>query len=149
MPTLATNKKARHDFELLEEFEGGLKLSGPEVKAVRAGNVSLQGSFLIFQRGELYLKNTHIGPYAPAGPLNPTDPRHDRKVLVHKKELNRLRAKHDEEGLTIVPISLYTSRGFVKLGFAVARGKKKHEKRDTIKKRELDREVRARINDRS
>lgn len=149
MPTLATNKKARHDFELLEEFEGGLKLLGSEVKSARAGNVSLQGSFLIFQRGELYLKNTHIGSYAPAGALNPADPRQDRKVLVHKKELNRLRAKADEDGLTIVPISLYTSRGFVKLGFAVARGKKKYEKRETIKNRDLDREVQSRLNDRS
>src|SRR5262249_14797545 len=106
-------------------------------------------AFLTIQHGELYLKNAHIGPYAPAGINNPTDPRHDRKVLVHKRELNRLRNKHEEERLTIVPISLYTSRGFVKLGFALARGKKMHEKRDTIKKRELDREVRARLNDRS
>ncbi len=95
------------------------------------------------------MKNAHIGPYAPAGAQNPTDPRHDRKVLIHKKEMARLRAKHDEERLTIVPISLYTSRGFVKLGFALARGKKKHEKRDTIKKRDLDREIRSRINDRT
>lgn len=145
MPTLATNKKARHDFELLEEFEAGLKLTGPEVKSVRAGNVSLTGSFLTLQHGELYLKNTHIGPYAPAGPMNSPDTRRDRKVLVHKRELNRLRAKHEAERLTIVPISLYTSRGFVKLSFALARGKKKHEKRDTLKKRDLDREIRARL----
>ena len=147
MSTLATNKKAHHDFELLEEFEGGLKLTGAEVKSVRAGNVSLTGSFLTLQHGELYLKNAYIGHYAPAGKEQPENTRTDRKVLVHKRELNRLRAKHEAERLTIVPISLYTSRGFVKLGFALARGKKKHEKRETLKKRDLDREIRARLKD--
>lgn len=145
MPPLATNKKAHHDFEILDEFEGGLKLTGPEVKSVRAGNVSLNGAFLTLQRGELYLKNTHIGHYAPAGKDQPIDTRHDRKVLVHKRELARLKAKHEAERLTIVPISLYTSRGFVKLGFALARGKKQHEKRETLKKRDLDREIRTRL----
>lgn len=145
MTPLAANKKAYHDFEILDEFEGGLKLRGPEVKAVRAGNVSLSGAFLTIQRGELYLKNAHIGHYAPAGKDQPEDTRGDRKVLVHKRELQRLRAKHEAERLTIVPISLYTSRGFVKLGFALARGKKKHEKRETLKQRDLDREVRARL----
>lgn len=145
MPALATNKKAYHDFEILEEFEGGLKLSGAEVKSVRAGNVSLSGSFLTLQGNELYLKNAHIGHYAPAGKDQPEDTRHDRKVLVHKRELLRLKAKHEAERLTIVPISLYTSRGFVKLGFALAKGKKKHEKRETLKKRDLDREIRARL----
>lgn len=145
MATLATNKKAYHDFEILDEFEGGLKLTGPEVKAVRAGNTSLTGSFLTLQHGELYLKNAHIGHYAPAGHDQPEDTRHDRKVLVHKKELARLRTKHETERLTIVPISLYTSRGFVKLGFALAKGKKQHEKRETLKQRDLDREVQARM----
>ncbi len=145
MSTLATNKKAYHDFELIEEFEGGLKLIGPEVKSIKAGNVSLQGAFLTFQRGELFLKNAHVGPYQPAGANNPDDPRRDRKVLVRKRELNKLRAKYQEERLTIVPISLYTAHGLVKLGFALARGKKKHEKRETIKKREVERELRARL----
>jgi SsrA-binding protein len=145
MPVLATNKKARHDFELLEELEGGLKLSGAEVKSVRRGDVSLAGSFLTVQRGELYLKNAHIGHYAPAGPNQEVDTRRDRKVLVHARELKRLRAKNETERLTIVPISLYTARGFVKLGFALAKGKKQHEKRETIKKRDADREIRARL----
>lgn len=145
MPTLALNKKAKHDFELLEELEGGLKLTGAEVKSARAGNVSLMGSFLTFQHGELYLKNAHIGHYAPAGKAQPEDTRHDRKVLIHKKELARLRAKHEADRLTIVPISLYTSGGFVKLGFALARGKKQYEKRETIKQRDLDREIRSRL----
>lgn len=145
MTTLATNKKAHYDFELLEDFEGGLKLTGPEVKSVRAGNTSLTGAFLTFQKGELYLKNAHIGHYASAGKDQPENTRLDRKVLVHKRELNRLRAKHEAERLTIVPISLYTSRGFVKLGFALARGKKKHEKRETLKQRDLDREIRTRM----
>jgi len=145
MSTLATNKKAFHDFEVLDEFEGGLKLTGAEVKSVRKGDVSLAGSFLTLQRGELYLKNAHIGHYPPAGKEQPLDTRHDRKVLVHKRELHRLQAKHEAERLTIVPISLYTSQGFVKLGFALAKGKKKHEKRETLKKRDLDREIRTRL----
>ena len=145
MPTLATNKKAHHDFEILEEFEGGLKLTGAEVKSVRKGDVSLAGAFLTIQRGEIFLKNAHIGHYAPAGPNQPEDTRRDRKVLVHARELKRLRAKNEAERLTIVPISLYTQRGFVKLGFALAKGKKKHEKRETIKKRDVERELRARM----
>lgn len=145
MPEFATNKKARHAFELLEEFEGGLQLTGAEVKSVRAGNVSLTGSFLTLQRGELILKHAHIGHYAPAGATQPENTRLDRKVLVHRRELRRLQAKHEAERLTIVPISLYSSRGFVKLGFALAKGKKQHEKRETLKKRDLDREIRARM----
>lgn len=145
MPSLASNKKAHHDFDLLEEFEGGLKLTGPEVKSVRAGNTSLAGAFLTIQHDQLILKNAHIGHYAPAGQSQPENTRVDRPVLVHKRELNRLRSKHEAERLTIVPISLYTSRGFVKLGFALAKGKKKHEKRETLKQRDLDREIRARL----
>lgn len=145
MATLAVNKRARFDYDLLEEMEGGLKLTGPEVKSVRAGHVQFKGAFLHVFRGELWLKNLFISPYAPSGTREEYDPGRDRKVLVKKRELVRLAAKSHADGLTLVPISLYTRGSFLKLGFALARGKKQYEKRDAIKKREVTRELRERM----
>ncbi|MFA5946314.1 MAG: SsrA-binding protein SmpB [Patescibacteria group bacterium] len=142
MSDLAVNRQALHDFEVLDTYEGGLVLTGAEVKSARAGHVNLKGSFLTMQNGELILKNAHIGHYAPAGSAEGYDPTHDKKVLVHKKELNILRGRHEAERLTMVPISLYTSKSRVKLKFVLARGKKKHEKRAVIKARDLDRDTR-------
>lgn len=145
MATLAVNKRARFDYDLLEETEGGLKLSGPEVKSVRAGHVQFKGAFLHVFRGELWLKNLFISPYAPAVQGDAYDPGRDRKVLVKRRELARLAAKTQADGLTLVPISLYTRGSFLKLGFALARGKKQFEKRDATKKREVNRELRERM----
>lgn len=143
MADLAQNAKARHDFEFLQTFEGGIALTGAEVKAVKAGNVQLKGSFLAFQKGELYLKHAHVGHYAPSGRKDENhDTRRDRKVLIHKKELNLLLGRISTERLTIVPISLYTVRSLVKLKFALARGKKKHEKREDLKARDIERDIR-------
>jgi SsrA-binding protein len=141
MADLAQNRKAFHDFEMLETFEGGLVLTGPEVKSAKNGNVNLKGSFLLFQKGQLVLKGMHIGAYAPAGNTEAYNPTRDRVVLVHKKEMNKLRAKNEAERLTIVPLSLYTARSLVKVKFALARGKKQFEKRDSIKERDLSRDV--------
>ncbi len=141
MPDLAVNRKASHDFEFLQTFEGGLALLGPEVKSVKAGNANLKGAFITIQRGELYLKHAHIGHYAPSGPQEKDETQRDRKILVHKKELNLLRGKLEAERLTIVPLSLYTAKSLVKLKFALARGKKQHEKRDAIKARDVARDV--------
>lgn len=145
MPTLATNKKAAHDYEFLEKFEGGLKLTGPEVKSVKAGHIQLQGAFLHVRGGELWLKGATVSKYAPAGPQPDYDPARDRKVLVHRRELSRLVGKTQEKGLTLVPISVYTHTTLVKLGFALARGKKQFEKREAIKKRDVEREIRSRM----
>ncbi|TAK03243.1 SsrA-binding protein SmpB [Patescibacteria group bacterium] len=145
MPTLAFNKRAGFDYDLLETLEGGLKLTGAEVKSVRAGHVQFKGAFLHVFRGELWLKNLFISPYAPAADKETHDPGRDRKVLVKKRELARLAAKTHADGLTLVPISLYTRGSFLKLGFALARGKKRFEKRDAIKKREVNRELRERM----
>ncbi|MBT4857508.1 SsrA-binding protein SmpB [Candidatus Uhrbacteria bacterium] len=142
MPTLATNKYARSDYDLVQQFEGGLALTGAEVKAAKKGNLHLRGSFMRVRGGELWLKNTHIGHYAPAGPSDDYDPIRERKVLVHKKELRILTDKTHAQGLTIVPIRVYTKGALVKVGFALARGKRKHEKRDALKKRDLDRQAR-------
>jgi len=146
MSTLAVNKKAKFDYEILDTHEAGLVLTGPEVKSVKAGQVQLKGAFLHIKNGELWLKNAFIAKYKPAATYQEDyDAQRDRKVLVHKRELKRLIGKKQAEGLTIVPLSIYTKGNLIKLQFAVARGKKKYEKRETIKKRDVDRQLRARM----
>ncbi|NBS41244.1 SsrA-binding protein SmpB [bacterium] len=145
MPPLASNKKALHDYEFLEKFEGGLKLTGPEVRSVKDGHIQLQGSFLHIRNRELWLKNATVSKYAPAGPQLGYDPIRDKKVLLHRREINRIMGKIQEKGLTLVPISVYTHAALIKIEFALARGKKQYEKRETIKKRDVQREMRARM----
>lgn len=145
MPTLATNARAKHDYTFLEKFEGGLVLTGAEVKSAKAGSVNLKGAFLLVRNGELVISGMHIAPYAPAGPRAEYKPTRDRNVLVHRKEINKLRAKAEAERLTIVPISVYTKGNLVKLEFALARGKREFEKRETIKKRDIERELRQKM----
>ncbi len=139
---LAENRRARHDYEFLEKFEGGLVLTGPEVKAAKAGRAQLNGAFLFVRGGELWLNNAQIARYAPAGPQPDYQPQRLRKVLVTRRELDRLLGKTHGTGLTLVPISLYVQRGLVKLSFALARGKRAYEKRETIKRRQAAREDR-------
>jgi SsrA-binding protein len=145
MPPLAFNKRAGYDYELLEKFEGGLALTGPEVKSAKAGHVQFKGSFLNIRNGELWIKNLHISKYAPAGTQETYDPIRDRRVLIHKREINRLVGKTQADGLTLVPISVYVRRHLLKIEFALARGKRQFEKRATIRKREVDRELRDRM----
>ncbi|MBT3231137.1 SsrA-binding protein SmpB [Candidatus Uhrbacteria bacterium] len=141
MPTLATNKRAKFDYDLIHEFEGGLVLTGAEVKSAKKGHMSLQGSFLTVRKNELWLRNTHIGKYAPAGEQTDYNPTQDRKVLVHKAEIKKMIGKKDSQGLTIVPIRVYTKGSLVKIAFALARGKRKYEKRDSIKKRDIEKRM--------
>lgn len=145
MPELAKNSRALHDFELLQKFEGGLLLTGAEVKAAKMGHVNLKGAFLDIVNGELIIHGMHIGHYAPAGKADAYVPAHDRKVLVHRQEINTLRGKHEAERLTIVPISVYNKGNLVKLEFALARGKRQYEKRDAAKRRDIEREIRQRM----
>jgi SsrA-binding protein len=145
MATLALNKKAKFDYDLQDIYEGGLVLTGAEVKSIKAGHVQLKGAFLDVKKGELWLKNMHVSKYGPAGPQEDYVADRDRKVLVHKRELKRLIGKKKAEGLTLVPIRLYIKFRKVKLEFAVGRGKKKYEKRETIKKRDVDRQIRQRM----
>jgi len=142
MPTLATNKRARFDYDFIHEFEGGLMLTGAETKAAKKGNMNLQGAFLTIRKNEVWLRNAHIGKYAPAGEQKDYDTTQDRKVLVHKAEIKKMVGKKNSEGLTIVPIRVYTKGSLVKIAFALARGKRKYEKRDSIKKRDIDRRIR-------
>lgn len=145
MPTLAINKRAGFDYDLLEEYEGGLVLTGAEVKSAKAGHLQLKSAFLHIRGAELWLKGSFIAKYAPAGKQDSYNATRDRKVLLHAREIARLIGKAQTEGLTLIPKSVYTRGNRVKLGFALARGKKKYEKRATIKKRELDRELREKM----
>ena len=137
---VARNRKARHQFEVLETLEAGMELRGPEVKSIRAGNVSFQDSFARVERGEIWLHSLHISPYEQANRAN-VDPTRPRKLLVGKHEIRRLAAKVEEKGLTLVPLDIHFSRGYAKVTIAVGRGKKLHDKRETLKRREQEREA--------
>lgn len=145
MTTLAINKKAKFDYELLDKHEAGLVLTGAEVKSAKAGHVQLKGAFLDIKNNELWLKNSFISKYGPAGKQEEYDHGRNRKLLVHKRELKRLIGKKQTDGLTLVPLRLYTKGDLIKLEFAVARGKKKYEKRELIKKRDVDRQIKERM----
>jgi SsrA-binding protein len=139
--TIARNKKALHEYQILETWEAGIVLAGPEVKSVRAGHVSLAESFARIERGELWLHDMHISPYDPASRWN-ADPLRPRKLLMHRREIRRLIGATEQKGLTLVPLELYLLRGRVKVGLALARGKKLHDKRESLKRKDMEREVR-------
>lgn len=135
------NRRAGHDYTLLERFEAGLVLTGGEVKSVKAGHFHLEEAFVRLRNGEAWLFNAHIPPYCSADFQN-YDPRRERKLLLHKKEILKLEQKTGEKGLTLVPLSCYTKGGNIKLEIALARGRKSYEKREEIKRREQEKEIR-------
>jgi SsrA-binding protein len=141
---VADNRKAAHDYFFLETFEAGLALTGTEVKAIREGRANLRDAYCRFDRGEAYLLGAHIGQYSHGG-YAAHDPARPRKLLLHRDELNKLLGKTTEKGLTIVPVRMYFKGARVKLAIALAKGKKLYDKRETIKRREADRETRAAI----
>ncbi|MDP3836594.1 MAG: SsrA-binding protein SmpB [bacterium] len=147
MPTLAHNRRASFDFELLENYEAGLILSGQEAKSAKAGHVNLKGAHISLRNKlsgpEAWLLNAHISAYSYAGQLEGYNPTQERKLLLTKKELAHLVGKTQEKGLTLVPLKMYTKRSFVKLEFALGRGKKKYDKREAIKKRDVERQIRT------
>jgi len=145
---VATHRKARFEYEILEKVEAGIALLGPEVKSLRAGNASLADAYAVVRRGEVVLVNAHISPYAQASRENP-DPRRERKLLLHRSEIARLGAKVAERGLTLVPLSIYFRDGRAKVELALARGRRRHDKRDAIREREQEREVRRAVRVRS
>ncbi len=140
--TLVDNRKALYDYEVLEKFQAGLVLTGQEVKSVKNGHLSLKGAYVTFHNGDAYLTNAHITKYKQAGNLDDYDPTHSRRLLLKKKEIRYLQGKLEEKGLTIVPLSVYTKNRFVKMEIAVAKGKKQYDKRETLKKRDTQRELR-------
>ena len=137
---ITSNRRATHDYEILETFEAGLVLLGPEVKSLREGRANLSDSYAVLRRGEAFLVNAHVSPYEKAGRDN-AEPRRERKLLMHRAEISRLGPKLAERGFTLVPLSLYFKAGRAKVELGLARGKKQYDTRQTLKKLEQDREI--------
>ena len=137
---IASNKKAFHDYFVLQKFEAGIALTGTEVKSLRAGKANLKDSYVTFKDGEACLFGLHISPYSH-GNLQNHDPERTRKLLLHRREIDKLHVEVTEKGLTVVPLRLYFKGGRVKTEIAVVRGKKQYDKRESERKRELDREA--------
>ncbi len=147
MASYAENRKARFNYEILEKFEAGIELVGQEVKAVRGGQMSLEGAFVIIRGGEAFLINANISPFQPANAPKDYDPLRNRKLLLTKKEIAELAGNEKNKSLTIVPLSVYNKGRKVKVEIAVVKGKKQYDKRESIKRRETDREVQRTLKD--
>jgi SsrA-binding protein len=139
--TVVSNRKARHDYDLLERFETGIVLTGAEVKSLRGGRGSLTEAFARVRDGEVWLEGMHIPPYEQASDKRTYDPIRPRKLLLHRKEIERLMGKTAEKGLSLVPLRVYFSHGIAKLELALARGRRRYEKRQAIAEREHKREM--------
>jgi SsrA-binding protein len=133
---VASNRRARYDYEILETFEAGIVLAGPEVKSLRAGRANLRESFAVARRGEIFLQKLHISPYEPATRANPADPLRDRKLLLKRAEIAKLAGRVEERGLTLVPLSIYFKDGRAKVELALARGRHTYDKRAALRERE-------------
>jgi SsrA-binding protein len=144
---IADNRKAQHDFHLLETFEAGVALVGTEVKAIREGRVNLRDSFARVDGGEIFVHNVHIGAYSSRGYAD-HEPLRPRKLLLHRREIEKLIGKTTERGMTMVPVRMYFKNGRVKVAISLAKGKKDYDRRETIKRREVDRETRAAVKER-
>jgi SsrA-binding protein len=144
---IADNRKAFHDYHILETFEAGIALLGTEVKGIREGRANLRDSYAQVEKGEVWLYNVHINPYSHRGYVD-HDPKRRRRLLLHKYEIRKLIGKTVEKGLTLVPTKLYFKGGKVKVSLALAKGKQAHDKRETIRRREVDRETRAAVKER-
>jgi len=142
--SIAENRKAFHDYHLLETFEAGIVLLGTEVKSIREGRVNLRDSFARVEDGEVFLYNVNISPYSHRGYAD-HEPLRRRKLLLHRDEIRKLIGKTVEKGMTLVPVRLYYKNGRVKVAVSLAKGKKEYDKRETIRRREADRETRAAI----
>jgi SsrA-binding protein len=144
---IAENRKAFHDYHLVESFEAGIVLLGTEVKAIREGRVNLRDSFARIEDGEVYLYNVNISPYSHRGYAD-HEPMRRRKLLLNRNEILKLVGKTVEKGMTLVPVRMYFKNGRVKVAVSLAKGKKEYDKRETIKRRETERETRAAIKER-
>lgn len=144
---VATNKKARHDYFIEDTFEAGIVLTGTEVKSIRQGKLNLKDSFARVKDGEVLLINMHISPYEQGNRFN-TDPTRSRKLLMHKREINRLIGQTKEQGYALVPLSVYFKNGFAKVELALAKGKKLYDKRESLKEKEAKRDVERAFRDR-
>ncbi len=147
MKIIAQNKKARYDFEILSTYEAGLVLCGTEIKSIRAGRVQLKDGYGKIQEGEAFLHDIYIEPYQNAGPFN-HDPTQPRKLLLHKKEIQRLYGKIQEKGLTLIPLRVYMKNGKAKVELGLGKGKRKYEKREDIKRQDAKREIQRNLRQR-
>ena len=141
---IADNRKARHDYHILETYEAGIALLGTEVKAIREGRVNLRDSYARTESGEVWMMNVHISPYSHRGYADHAETR-QRKLLLHRHEIRKLIGRTAEKGLTLVPLQMYFKNGRVKVLVGLARGKQAHDKRETIRRREVDRETRSAV----
>lgn len=141
MPVLAKNKKAYFEYEILDTLEAGLVLTGQETKSIRKGGAKLDGSYVTFHKGKPQLTNAHISKYRYAGQLTEYDPTRSRALLLKTKEISYLRGKSEEKGLTIVPLSLYTRGRRIKVELGIVKGKKLHQKKQSLKDRDIYREA--------
>ena len=138
--TITVNRKAEHDYHILRRLEAGLSLLGTEIKSIREGRVSIREAYVRPQNGEMWLVGAHVAHYPPAGPRN-HDPTRNRRLLLHRKEVRELARAVEAEGVTLVPLRLYLKDGRAKLEIALARGKKRYDKREAIAKREAERRM--------
>ena len=145
--TVAKNRKARHEYHILETEDAGLELLGTEVKAIRAGRANLKEAFVVFEVGEAWLVGCHISPYENAGYAR-HDPVRKRKLLLHRRQIDRLGSKVQEKGLTVVPLEMFIDGNWIKVTIGLVRGKQLHDKRETLKRRTLDREAEMAIKER-
>ena len=148
MANYAENRKARFNYEFLDKYEAGIELLGTEVKSIRGGRMSLDGAFVVVRGGECFLINSNIPPYQPSNAAKDYDPLRNRKLLLTKDEIKELAGVEKNKSLTIVPVSVYNKGKKIKIEIVVAKGKKKFDKRESIKKRDTDREVRRDYKDR-
>jgi SsrA-binding protein len=142
--TVARNRKATHEYHIIDTYEAGIVLVGPEVKSIRAGKVSLTEAFARIDGSEAFLHDMHISPYGPASMWN-VDPTRPRKLLLNRREIRKLIGATQQEGFTLVPLELYLKDGYVKIALALGRGKKRFDKREDLKKRDADREIQRAI----
>ncbi|HCV41932.1 MAG TPA: SsrA-binding protein [Bacteroidetes bacterium] len=141
---VTTNRKARHDYEILDTYEAGIVLTGTEVKSLRQGNSNLSDSYAMLKNGELWLLGMHISPYSHGSYAN-VDPIRSRKLLLHKKELLKLHGKLSSKGLTLVPLKVYFTHNIAKILLGLARGKREYDRREDIAKRDAERSIRQRL----
>lgn len=142
--TLATNRKAFHDYHILEKYEAGIMLKGTEVKSAREAKINLKDSYAAVKDGELFVFNMHISPYHHGTAFN-HEPLRTRKLLLHRKEINKLTVKIKERGLTLIPLKVYLKRGLIKVEIALVKGKKLYDRREDIAKRDMDREMKREL----
>ncbi|MGK7945360.1 MAG: SsrA-binding protein SmpB [Microcystaceae cyanobacterium] len=138
---IADNRQARFLYEILETYEAGIQLVGTEVKSIREGRINLKDGYALVRNGEIWLCNVHISPYQASGEYFNHDPRRDRKLLLHRQEINKLIGKIEQKGLTLVPLKFYFKNSRVKVALGLGKGKKVHDKRETVKRRQDEREM--------